>query len=197
MVQLDNLAGTPAFMSPEQWTIQNIGPGSDVWAVGVMLFQLCSGKLPFTGNIQESVTDLDTVAPVLSPGDATLPLVAAVVAKALEKTTAKRYASAAEMLHDLNQALSKGSAELCEECEQPAELFCVECEERFCKEDARKLHRAGKRSTRSLVPLPKGTRTCPKHSLPRTILPDMQRAGLHAMRAVGPQGPWVGRCRQC
>ncbi len=39
--------GTPAYMSPEQWTDQEVTPASDVWALGVLLFELVTGRKPF------------------------------------------------------------------------------------------------------------------------------------------------------
>lgn len=51
------LKGTPAYMAPEQWLSQECTPATDVWAVGVILFELCAGRLPF---------DHDTIAKQLT-----------------------------------------------------------------------------------------------------------------------------------
>lgn len=49
MTEHDMIAGTPEYMSPEQWEgiERNIDASSDIWAVGATLFQLLSGKTPF------------------------------------------------------------------------------------------------------------------------------------------------------
>ncbi len=42
--------GTPAYMSPEQCKGERVGPSSDIYSFGVTMFELCAGKLPFTGQ---------------------------------------------------------------------------------------------------------------------------------------------------
>jgi serine/threonine protein kinase len=44
------LAGTPAYMAPEQARAEPLGPGADVWAMGVVLFRCLSGRLPFEAS---------------------------------------------------------------------------------------------------------------------------------------------------
>ena len=44
-----DVVGTPAYMSPEQarGDLQQMGPGSDVYSVGAMLYQLLAGQMPY------------------------------------------------------------------------------------------------------------------------------------------------------
>jgi len=45
----DHIRGTPSHMAPEQWTGHPIGPAADVWALGVILFQMLDGDHPYEG----------------------------------------------------------------------------------------------------------------------------------------------------
>lgn len=51
LTQLGDLLGTPAYMSPEQveGDLQAVGPGSDIYSLGVIFYQLLTGRLPFEG----------------------------------------------------------------------------------------------------------------------------------------------------
>ncbi|HSC81013.1 MAG TPA: serine/threonine-protein kinase, partial [Chitinolyticbacter sp.] len=90
--------GTPSYMSPEQLSGKKIDGRSDLFALGVMLYQLSTGHLPFTGEsmaelmfriANESPADPRTLNPRL-PG-----MLAAIVMKALQKKAEDRFQSGA------------------------------------------------------------------------------------------------------
>ena len=93
--------GTPAYMSPEQvaGALQLMGPGCDIYALGVILYQLLTGRLPFAGSIAEVLGQIVTQPP-LPPSHLRRgldPTLEAVCLKALSKKVADRYAGMGEL----------------------------------------------------------------------------------------------------
>ncbi|MBX9622721.1 MAG: serine/threonine protein kinase [Gemmataceae bacterium] len=90
--------GTPPYMAPEQYDPRfgEVGPGTDVWALGVILFELLTGDRPFPGRKYGEVMPRVTrdPAPPLKGFGGRL---AAVVARCLEKDPARRFRSAGEL----------------------------------------------------------------------------------------------------
>mmetsp|Transcript_39133 Transcript_39133/g.91753 ORF Transcript_39133/g.91753 Transcript_39133/m.91753 type:complete len:230 (-) Transcript_39133:63-752(-) len=92
-------AGTPAFMSPEACQ-GHIGPGDDLWAVAVVMFQCIMHRLPFP-RLQDVAQGTAAEAPPLELRTEDTPLynhLVSVVARALKLDKAERYETATEML---------------------------------------------------------------------------------------------------
>jgi serine/threonine protein kinase len=90
-----SVVGTIAYMSPEQVTGQAIDARADVWALGVLLFEMIAGRLPFTGTSDAAVLHAiaSTTPPSLSEVCPDVPwAVARLVARALKRDPAGRFA---------------------------------------------------------------------------------------------------------
>ncbi len=102
------LLGTPAFMAPEQTAgdRRHIGPQTDVYGLGTVLYQLLTGVPPFSGrSILETIRKIaesEPTAPRSLRGDCPKPL-EAICLKCLNKAPDRRYASARELADDLHR----------------------------------------------------------------------------------------------
>jgi hypothetical protein len=100
------ILGTPGYMAPEQASgkIHDIGPGVDIWALGVILYECLTGQSPFKGDTPletiEQVRQVEPVSPKrLNPS---VPRdLETICLKCLEKNPARRYRSAEELANRL------------------------------------------------------------------------------------------------
>jgi len=107
------ILGTPSYMSPEQLQGREVDLRCDIFAFGVLLYELASGTHPFEGR-----TPFSTAARILEADPAPLPSEIAggsqldrIVRRCARKQPTDRYGSAAELIRDL-QALQSGPAAL-------------------------------------------------------------------------------------
>jgi HAMP domain-containing protein/predicted Ser/Thr protein kinase len=105
MTQAGLIVGTPHYMSPEQVQGKQLDPRSDVYSMGVMLYELLAGKRPFessslTGVLTAHITEKPRPPIELRPEMGRQ--INAIVLRCLEKDPKVRYANAGELLHDLD-----------------------------------------------------------------------------------------------
>jgi serine/threonine protein kinase len=106
------VVGTPEYMSPEQGKGEELDARSDLYAVGVILYQFLTGKLPFSADtpiatllkhMVEEPRPPSEIEPDVHPG------LEAICLRALKKAPADRFASAREMRSALRAALEEGA----------------------------------------------------------------------------------------
>ena len=101
------MLGTPAYMAPEQAAGRQheIGPSSDVYALGAVLYELLCGRRPFEGQLGEVVLKIQNEDPV--PPRRLAPRVhrdlETICLKAMAKVPAERYESAEQLADDLDR----------------------------------------------------------------------------------------------
>jgi eukaryotic-like serine/threonine-protein kinase len=112
LTQQGTVLGTPPYMSPEQFTGKALDVRSDIYSLGVMVYEMLTGELPFEANTAwEWATAHMTAQPrdftATRAGDAVPKAVRDVVLKAMAKDPAQRQASATEFDRQLADAISR------------------------------------------------------------------------------------------
>lgn len=98
--------GTVSYMAPEQALGRTVDHRADLFSLGVVLFEMLTGRMPFEGTTPTEIIDriLHEIPPPVSRFTSAPPAVDAIVSRALEKAPEYRYQSAREMLDDLRRA---------------------------------------------------------------------------------------------
>ncbi|MCA1595810.1 MAG: serine/threonine protein kinase, partial [Chloroflexi bacterium] len=102
ITQAGQVFGTPSYMSPEQIAGKAVDQRSDVFAMGVVLYEILTGRKPFTGDsvvtITYNIMNMDPAPPPGVPGH-----LQQIIRKAMAKTPEQRFQSAAEMATELRR----------------------------------------------------------------------------------------------
>jgi serine/threonine-protein kinase len=112
--KLSQVMGTPDYISPEQVKGKRGDGRSDIYALGAMLYEMLTGKTPFTGNNPFAIMNdrlLNYPVPPRELNPEISPELQEVVYRALERDPKSRYAKAREMAWDLAHLDQVGAAE--------------------------------------------------------------------------------------
>jgi serine/threonine protein kinase/formylglycine-generating enzyme required for sulfatase activity len=106
LTQQGAIIGTPSYMAPEQGRGEKVDARSDLWSLGVVMYRMCTGRLPFKGP--DTVATLMAVAMQEPPSPAALdpeipPGLSELVMKLLAKEPGQRFASAGQLVQSLRQ----------------------------------------------------------------------------------------------
>ncbi|HEX7640415.1 MAG TPA: serine/threonine-protein kinase, partial [Burkholderiaceae bacterium] len=100
LTQVSSMIGTPSYMAPEQFMGEGIDHRADLFACGVLLYRLLTGKRPFRGSsevVMYKILHEEAPPPSVFTGGASWPAFDAVVARAMAKKASERYPDAEAM----------------------------------------------------------------------------------------------------
>ena len=107
LTAVGEVMGTPEYMSPEQCRGHALDFRSDIYSLGIVIYEIFTGRVPFRGDsvMATLLKQVEDPPPLDGPVAARIPAAAAaVLRKALAKNAAERYATAAEMAEALREA---------------------------------------------------------------------------------------------
>jgi eukaryotic-like serine/threonine-protein kinase len=96
--------GTPEYMSPEQARGEDVGAQSDLYALGVLFYEMLTGQLPFRANDRDTLLEMQRTAPVMRPSQVRAdvnPAAEQICLRLLEKEIRKRYQDAHHLLEEM------------------------------------------------------------------------------------------------
>ena len=105
LTRADTRMGTVAYMSPEQSQGEEVGPPSDLWSLGVVVYEMVAGELPFKGHYDQAIlySILNEDPPPITALRSQVPMeLEWIVEKCLAKVPAERYQNAAELVVDID-----------------------------------------------------------------------------------------------
>jgi len=103
----EGLSGTLAYISPEQLRGETGDERTDIWSLGVVLYEMATARLPYPGKTAATMVDAILNAPMQSiGGGSTSALLCGVIERCLAKDPAQRYQTADELLSDIRRVAS-------------------------------------------------------------------------------------------
>jgi predicted ATPase/class 3 adenylate cyclase len=129
-------AGTPAYMAPEQWRGEAQDARTDIWAAGVVLYEMLTGEPPFVGatlgELRERVLSEEPAPPVRARNSEVPPEVEALLATTLAKDPARRIPTACELRQEVRELRARLAGPGFEEAEpksqQRRQLVLLSCQ---------------------------------------------------------------------
>ena len=127
LTQKDTTLGTTAYMSPEQTQGLKLDPRTDIWALGVVLYEMVTGQLPFQGHYQQAIVysiTFEEPEPLTALRTGVPMELEWIVGKCLAKDAEKRYQSATELIVDLEtlqEKLKSGKSTILRTAGSPAD----------------------------------------------------------------------------
>ncbi|MFJ4841951.1 protein kinase [Streptomyces sp. NPDC088746] len=109
MTQTGMVVGTPQYLSPEQALGRGVDARSDLYSVGIMLFQLLTGRIPFDADSPLAIAYAHVQEEPVAPSSinrSITPAMDALVARALKKNPNERFPSAAAMQDEITRVLN-------------------------------------------------------------------------------------------
>ena len=106
--------GTTVYMSPEQARGEHVDHRTDIWSLGVIWFELLTGKTPYEGEFEQaiiySILNEEPKSPVTVNKD--IPIkIDKIIMKMLTKNKERRYQNTEELLNDINRLKNQGTSE--------------------------------------------------------------------------------------
>jgi len=103
--------GSVYYLSPEQAQGLDLSEASDLYSVGIVLYQMLTGKLPFVGEspVTVALKHISDPAPALDPSAGVSPALQSIVSKLLQKQPENRFGSASEVASALREARERPS----------------------------------------------------------------------------------------
>lgn len=123
LTRIGGVIGTPNYLAPEQLVGKPATPRSDIWALGVLFYEMLTGDEPFKGNTFGELHMQITTGKFEEPekiNPAVTPDVSRIVSKCLEKNPEGRYQSVKELITDVRRALSKYYSESFNNIKKPS-----------------------------------------------------------------------------
>lgn len=183
----DKAIGSVHYISPEQASGAFTDARSDIYSLGVMMFEMLTGKLPFEADslvsvaikqIQSQPTLPRSINPDIPEG------LQDIVMRAMQKDAAKRYQSAAEMLHDIDEFKKNPSIVFAYKYEQPVQTH-IQQELRHNQEEQRGLDREQRPMKRERPSSKKKTEADYEERKPLPLIPVMAGIAFAFLLAAG------------